>query len=195
MERSRAVLRLALLSAHAGREASTDVTVQFDASGSKQTPTGVFANAAFKKGQLVLVPLTSNIQIGPKSPTQSVLVPGFNCKDAYGKAAHAWLVPKCELPPKGEIVRNSGSHCVCLYWCVRVAPDSTQSNLAPSTIQCKVTVSERAPAGVKGAESDAVYSVPVPVLVNTQAVSAGEMLLKAPIFEPVPPSKKQKVDA
>jgi C-terminal processing protease CtpA/Prc len=54
---------------------------------------------------------------------------------------------------------------------------------------------ERSPAGVKGAESDAVYSVPVPVLVNTQAVSAGEMLLKALIFEPVPPSKKQKVDA
>ena len=128
MEKGRALLRIALASAHAQREESTRVSVLYELQGQKMSPVGVRADKNYKKGQLLLVPLTPRVQIGARMPNNSVHVESFLFYDANGKQAHAFLPPKLELPPRGKI-QDKSFLFLNAYWCVKVAPDSTLSNM------------------------------------------------------------------
>ncbi|CAK0865543.1 unnamed protein product, partial [Prorocentrum cordatum] len=166
LENRRAWFRVALNCAYRERISSVNVAIEFSKS-SKVCK----VLTKYQKGELVLIPLTPSISIGPR-PTPNAIVVDDSMPD---HKSIMYLMPKIILPDSDAC--KDGWPFIVPFWNVPTCVDTALVNMAPSSIKVPVKVRSCA---LNFGKSDC-KTITIPTLVNTKALKEGsELFQKAP---------------
>ncbi|CAK0855463.1 unnamed protein product, partial [Prorocentrum cordatum] len=166
LENRRAWFRVALNCAYRERISSVNVAIEFSKS-SKVCK----VLTKYQKGELVLIPLTPSISIGPR-PTPNAIVVDDSMPD---HKSIMYLMSKNILPDSDAC--KDGWPFIVPFWNVPTRVDTALVNMAPSSIKVPFEVRSCA---LNFGKSDC-KTITITTLVNTKALKEGsELFQKAP---------------
>ena len=161
-ENLRSMAKLALFRAYEAWQDDVDVTIVTNKNDKYVTST-----QAYKKGQLVLVPLSPTVSSGVKVPKDCLEIHVMGPAGTKTKifVSSKTVEPDLDKKPDASVFKPP-------FWFVRGSPDSAVVNMAPSTQ--KVSIS----ASVVKPEFSDTFTISIPTLVNSVALKCGDELVQ-----------------